>query len=403
MTVQSEVRARDGNAFDEAQRIMSAFADHTGLASTSVAPRRYLWTDAFAVCNYLDLYRWSGDIGQKNLALQLVDQVHHVLGRHRPDDHRTGWISGLGDVDGERRPTSGGLRIGKPLPERQVGEPEGDRLEWERDGQYFHYLTKWMQALDRVAVMTGDPSYLIWAVELARAAHAAFTFRPAVGGPLRMHWKMSIDLSRPLVPSMGHHDPLDAFVTYCRLAATANRAGRTPGELDLTAEIADAATMCAGQHWATEDPLGIGGLLMELCPEQPELAELLAKVLDDASASLHRCLRTHNLQGPADARLAFRELGLSIGLHGIVGMRAQVETSEPTHLARTVASRLRDLERYVPLAGAVEQFWRNRSHQQSRTWTSNEDINAVMLATSLLARVNTAPAHETRRATPRSF
>ncbi len=29
-----------------------------------------------------------------------------------------------------------------------------------------------------------------------------------------MYWKMSIDLKRPLIPSMGQHDPLDGYITY---------------------------------------------------------------------------------------------------------------------------------------------------------------------------------------------
>jgi hypothetical protein len=43
---------------------------------------------------------------------------------------------------GAAHPTRGGLRIGKKLPERRPGEAFQERLEWERDGQYFHYLTK---------------------------------------------------------------------------------------------------------------------------------------------------------------------------------------------------------------------------------------------------------------------
>ncbi len=38
-----------------AQSIMTEFAVATGLSGTSCKPRRYLWTDAFAVCNYLEL------------------------------------------------------------------------------------------------------------------------------------------------------------------------------------------------------------------------------------------------------------------------------------------------------------------------------------------------------------
>jgi hypothetical protein len=36
--------------------IMNEFAALTGLTSEKT-PQRYLWTDAFAVCNFLELYR----------------------------------------------------------------------------------------------------------------------------------------------------------------------------------------------------------------------------------------------------------------------------------------------------------------------------------------------------------
>ncbi len=65
---------------------MSEFADLTGLLSDSKVPRRYLWTDAFAVCNFLGLYRQTRDEQYKKLALHLIDQVHFILGRHRDDD-----------------------------------------------------------------------------------------------------------------------------------------------------------------------------------------------------------------------------------------------------------------------------------------------------------------------------
>jgi hypothetical protein len=58
-------------------------------------------------------------------------------------------------------------------------------------------------------------------MELAKTAHAGFTYVPASGGRKRMYWKMSIDLTYPLVPSMGQHDPLDGYITYHELQATA--------------------------------------------------------------------------------------------------------------------------------------------------------------------------------------
>jgi hypothetical protein len=54
----------------------------------------------------------------------------------------------------ETHPTRGGLRIGKQLPERRPGEPYDPQVEWDRDGQYFHYLTKWMHALDQASSRT---------------------------------------------------------------------------------------------------------------------------------------------------------------------------------------------------------------------------------------------------------
>jgi len=124
--------------------LMTDFAERTGLFGEG-APTRYLWTDAFAVCNLLELEQRTGDKAYRELALRLVDQVHQVLGRHRPDDPKEGWISGLNEEEGKRHPTKGGLRIGKAQGERRADEPIDERLEWDRDGQYFHYLTKFGQ------------------------------------------------------------------------------------------------------------------------------------------------------------------------------------------------------------------------------------------------------------------
>ncbi len=215
---------------------MTEFARLTGLSPASNTPRRYLWTDAFAVCNFLGLYQETGGKEFEDLALQLVDQVHSVLGRHRHDDYRTGWISGLDEEDGRLHPTKGGLRIGKQLKERRPSDPFNERLEWDRDGQYYHYLTKWMHALNRVTKVTGDFTYNRWAIELARTAHTKFVYAPSSGSQKRMYWKMSIDLSYPLVPSMGLHDPLDGLVTYSQLQATAAE-DPEQSTADLRAEI----------------------------------------------------------------------------------------------------------------------------------------------------------------------
>jgi hypothetical protein len=89
---------------EQALELMTRFAHRSGLTSDRPS-QRYLWTDAFAVCNFLGLQRATGAAHPAELALRLVDRVHHVLGRHRPDDRRTGWISGLAAEDGEAHPT----------------------------------------------------------------------------------------------------------------------------------------------------------------------------------------------------------------------------------------------------------------------------------------------------------
>src|SRR5687768_174201 len=242
-----------------AKSLMDGFAQRTGLLSGS--QRRYLWTDAFALCNLLELRRATGIRDYDDLAHRLVDAVHHVLGRHRADESRTGWLSGLEENAGEMHPTVAGLRIGKPLPERSVGQSLDADLEWDRDGQYFHYLTKWMHALAQTARAHSNPQLLVWACELADTAHRRFTY--GVGPHKRMYWKMSIDLKRPIVPSMGQHDPLDGLVTYLDLQATAaalDTVGRAP---DLTDAVSDFAAMIEPENLATADPLGIGGLLVD--------------------------------------------------------------------------------------------------------------------------------------------
>jgi hypothetical protein len=117
---------------------MAAFAQRTGLSPAAENPQRYLWTDAFAVCSFLELLEKTGDQGYRRYATELVDQVHNVLGRFRADEGRTGWISGLDEEAGRCHPTLGGLRIGKPLKERSADEVLDEQLEWDRDGQYFH-------------------------------------------------------------------------------------------------------------------------------------------------------------------------------------------------------------------------------------------------------------------------
>lgn len=362
--------------------LMLEFAKATGVDSDAPA-RRYLWTDAYAVCNFLGLYRQSGQRHYLNLAIRLVDQVHHVLGRHRNDDLRHGWISGLSDQEGELHPTCGGLRIGKSLNERPEAQPVDPREEWDRDGQYFHYLTKWMHALNCIGRETGDVRYQHWATELAVIAQKSFTRESYPGGPKRMVWKMSIDLSRPLVPSMGQHDPLDGLVTCLELQSNDNlRAIEDDG---LNSAIRELTDMSARGNWVTEDLLGIGGLM----DDASRLAQIvfhrdierrgtLRQILNDALTSIGLIDRWSILHESAGRRLPFREIGFAIGLHELECVKEVV--SQDLELAVIVRSILT----HRPLAERIQQFWCNPDHWRGDTWVEHRDINSVMLATCLV-------------------
>jgi hypothetical protein len=47
-------------------------------------------------------------------------------------------------------------------------------------------------------------------------------------------------------------------------------------------------------------------------------------------------------------------------------------------------ARLEQLSRYAPVRAEIESFWLPPEHRQVRTWLDHEDINDVMLATSLV-------------------
>jgi hypothetical protein len=205
-----------------------------------------------------------------------------------------------------------------------------------------------------------------------------------------MYWKMSIDLSHPLVPSMGHHDPLDGFITCLQLQAAEGASGGS-ADLGLEAEIRDMAVLCKGKRWETDDPLGIGELLnaaykLTLLTEIEgcEQADLLDDLLDASLVSLRSGAGTDFLRFPARYRLAFRELGLSIGLHAIekAGSLVRRTTRDPVEKDRLL-SRIELLTPYLPLRESIETWWIDPANRQGAEWTEHRDINMVMLATSL--------------------
>jgi hypothetical protein len=375
-----------------AARLMSGFARRTGLSPAAQKPQRYLWTDAFAVCNFLELLEQTGDQQCRRHATELIDQVHEVLGRYREDDARTGWISGLDDEAARCHPTQGGLRIGKALKERGAEEAIDEQLEWDRDGQYFHYLTKWMHALCRLGFVTNSHHYPEWAGELAQTAFRAFVRRSASGKVVGVYWKMSTDLSRPLVPATGLHDALDGFITFREVQyAMAKISGR--GEAKGLGPATEALlALCQHGEWTTCEPLGVGGLLFDACrlcqligQEQHRELSLLEEVMQGCRNGLMAMFDLGYLNRPASQRLAFRELGLAIGLKALPIVAQAVGTNKSTFGCRP--SLLRTIDLLLPyrsLSDELAKLWLPYAEHPDDNWKAHRDINEVMLATAMI-------------------
>jgi hypothetical protein len=357
---------------------------------------RYLWTDAFGVINYINLHyehqqqRPSSQNSNTNPFLTqariLIDAVHEELGRERhpyPGEPTPRRLVGATND----HPTRGGLRIGKP------GE------EWERDGdgQYFHYNTKWAFALNQFAKATGETRYSQWAVELLEVSHRHFVALKQ-SAQAHMCWKISVDMTRPVVLSEGNLDPFDGLVTYKLVADTAFV--MTGKETPLVREIGDMHIMVERKyrgyyssdpldlgealwlaHWELDDDvLGGGGGGGEEEEEEEERRVGLLPVTEESPLSSHwakivSIRSAMALDGLWDAgyfhasfneRLAFREFGATLGL--------QVNTKVVEVVGREVWEKRVD---------DVHKMWMARGQVFKR----DADITPVMLCSSLVPGV----------------
>ena len=390
---------------DTAARLMSEFARRTGLSPAAQDPRRYLWTDAFAVRNFLELFQQTADQQYRRYATELIDQVHWVLGQYRGDDVRNGWISGLDNESGRRHPTLGGLRIGEALRERGLNEALDERLEWDRDGQYFHYLTKWMHALCRAASVTGDSKCVRWAGELAQKSFRTFVRRSTSGDVAGVYWKMSTDLSRPLVPAVGLHDALDGLITFWETRYAIAKMQDHPEVDDLSQAIETLSALCQHRDWTTDDPLGLGGLLFDACRlcqllRDEHLREilLLEEVMQACRNGLTALLASRYLDRPTPHRLAFRELGLAIGLRALPIVADTIKRDSSRFANRPLLRRIIELLLpYESLSGDIIRVWLPHAQHQDEGWQAHQDINDVMLATALVPNMVLSVGNEVHR------
>ena len=237
---------------------------------------RYLWTDAFGVINLLTLYKETTDVIYLSYARRLVESVHDVLGRHRDGIMR---LPGASDA----HPLRGGLRIGKVSADGEDG-----------DGQYHHYLTLWMFALNRMAIATRNLAYNQQAIELCEAIHPHFVVERTSVRP-RMYWKMSIDLSTPLVSSEGNLDPFDGYTLCKLLQLTSGDAEVLRNEAADYKKIMDAKLL----SYISNDALDIG-MSMWTSHWQKDEEQWAAELANHASISLR--------ERPTDFMIMFSHL-----------------------------------------------------------------------------------------------
>jgi hypothetical protein len=91
------------------------------------------------------------------------------------------------------------------------------------------------------------------------------------------------------------------------------------------------------------------------------------------------------LKWPVAHRLAFRELGLAIGLRALPVIADAVEKDRSTFESRPALPRTIDLLLpYESLSDEIVGLWLPHAQHQNESWKAHEDINDVMLATAVI-------------------
>jgi len=202
---------------------------------------------------------------------------------------------------------------------RVLGRSKGYRIgeEPSRDGQYFHYLTKWIFALHQLSSYHPDVSQRQFhqqeAIKIIKEIHSHFLIRD-VG----ILWKMKEDLSGPYLGyGLGGLDHYDAYITY-RLIDN--------GSGILTREISDVYSLIQShfQDFSCTQDLGLGEMLWMTSwfPEEEwakvvreKSIKTLEKMWRDVDEKRGYFIRDWKYE--RTSKLAFGNYGVCIGLQAV--------------------------------------------------------------------------------------
>ena len=91
------------------------------------------------------------------------------------------------------------------------------------------------------------------------------------------------------------------------------------------------------------------------------------------------------LSRPTSGRLAFRELGLAIGLRALPIIADAVDKNRSTFKSRPALHQCIDmLLSYETLSDEIVGLWLRHAEHQPESWKAHQDINEVMLATAII-------------------
>ena len=127
------------------------------------------------------------------------------------------------------------------------------------------------------------------------------------------------------------------------------------------------------------------GAFASLGNEQFDDIHLLEDILGACRNGLASLLAGGYLNQPVSYRLAFRELGLAIGLKALPIVSDAVKKNDGPFESGTAVKRIVDqLSRYESRSEEIVRVWLPHAQNQDQIWKSHQDINEVMLATALI-------------------